>query len=495
MKRNQKQPTKADRSLKPSGTEPNGFKKQNLLAAAAAVLICAGMLAGLIPLIRGSSGIRGGNKGRKYAIYSGPILPLTVTEGAETLTVSRETIFDFGDSEERYTDRIRIAERYLIRSNEEEDRVYTFRYPFSAQFSAGLEEIPAVTVNGERVSPQLQAGPPASAPEGTNGKRDLSTGKRTELNSWEGYRILLSGGSYLASATDELPTMPQRVTVYRISDPILKETAENPTLRISYKANTEQTKVLTYGIHSAWNNAKTGQSFRSFPLSLYAHEDTPKYLVVLGDDISDFSLQGYRDQSCEDGKEADISASVTREETTLGKFLLSLLPERAESDPATIRDLLTDAEFLGYTAEFIYTWGALSDTPAEPYKNGLIEDLFTETETADRVFYLTFQVLVPAGKTVAVNTSAVKKGHTDREGAREGRAGYDLATKLGTAITFETHTATLRGARGITILKQNFGFDPELGITTVLLDPKQEYYYMDLLRTDPSEENRFSNIP
>ena len=45
-------------------------------------------------------------------------------------------------------------------------------------------------------------------------------------------------------------------------------------------------------------------------------------------------------------------------------------------------------------------------------------------------------------------------------------------------------TASIETRGLVEILEQNFGFEPENGITTVTLDPTQEHYYLNVVRTE-----------
>ena len=63
--------------------------------------------------------------------------------------------------------------------------------------------------------------------------------------------------------------------------------------------------------------------------------------------------------------------------------------------------------------------------------------------------------------------------------------GYDLVTRLGSNLTFTAQRAALVNTEWMEIVGQNFGFDPENGVTAVELDPAQEHYYLDVRRTVP----------
>ena len=58
--------------------------------------------------------------------------------------------------------------------------------------------------------------------------------------------------------------------------------------------------------------------------------------------------------------------------------------------------------------------------------------------------------------------------------------GYDLATTLGSSLTFTSQTAALVNAENIEIIRQNFGFDPANGVTQVALDLTAPRYCLEI---------------
>ena len=66
--------------------------------------------------------------------------------------------------------------------------------------------------------------------------------------------------------------------------------------------------------------------------------------------------------------------------------------------------------------------------------------------------------------------------------------GYDAVTQLGNTLAFSQQTAELLDHGVIEIVRQNFGFDPAAGITSVTLDPTAEHYYLEVRRAPDSEQ-------
>ena len=61
-------------------------------------------------------------------------------------------------------------------------------------------------------------------------------------------------------------------------------------------------------------------------------------------------------------------------------------------------------------------------------------------------------------------------------------------TRLGSTLDFTQQTAQLLDRGQIQIIRQNFGFDPENGITRVTLDEAEEHYYLEVTRA-PEEDS------
>ena len=55
-------------------------------------------------------------------------------------------------------------------------------------------------------------------------------------------------------------------------------------------------------------------------------------------------------------------------------------------------------------------------------------------------------------------------------------------TELGSNLACTAQTATLADRGFIDIVRQNFGFDLENGVNTVMLDQAQEHYYLEVRR-------------
>ena len=96
----------------------------------------------------------------------------------------------------------------------------------------------------------------------------------------------------------------------------------------------------------------------------------------------------------------------------------AVYPYNYFDDEPTVRNLISDEEYLGYVAEFMYAHGQLSEDPAERYGRGRLDDVISETGYVSRVMYVTFEVTVPAGETVEIGTKTLREASYDFVGKR-----------------------------------------------------------------------------
>jgi len=111
----------------------------------------------------------------------------------------------------------------------------------------------------------------------------------------------------------------------------------------------------------------------------------------------------------------------------------------------------------------------------------VVEDAFYRNMTDSRLMYWVFDVEIPAGETVEVEAKYHQEASTDIGGPKKKREGYDMATRLGSSLDFTAQSAGITGSEFVEILRQNFGFQPEKGITEVALDLNVERYYLEVM--------------
>ncbi len=439
----------------------------------------------------GGSGVE---EGITFLSYAGPVLPLTTLEDPGPLAAEREVTWDFSPRANSHGETrqwgAEVTDAYVLRNDTGEDVTVTALYPFPGTFDSLPLVLPRITIEGEKTETALIAGPYSGGFQPTIGAETPDTMNLETLNSWEEYKALLEGGEYLAQALGEYPALDTPVTVYRFSDfaaPLEKYQAA--TQAVSFRLDESVTQVLTYG----FNGCEWDEGFRRYSYFVpdgKRNEPDLKLLVILGEDIGPYTLQGFQDGGCNPGEEIEgVSCTVTRSETTLDAVLDQLCAyyqERYARSRAADQDnafnVVPFEMYRGAAAELLSQYGVLSGAPMDRYMDGRLDDILAETMSHSRVLYLRFPVTVEAGGSVGLEVRFWKEPSFDygcSGSENEGLQGYDLTTRLGSSLAFTRQRAALVNTENVEITGQNFGFDLPGGVTAVELDLEQEHYYLE----------------
>jgi len=471
---------------------------------------------GVLPGPGGSNGGTGaGGAGRQegstvFMTYAGPVFPLSLLGDGVGISASRSIDFDFnGFGTQRpsdsgltlYPNNIRVIDSYTLTNDSANDKTVKIIYPFQSSFSELYRLQPVITANGSALETGLLAGPYGGGFTGTGSGDDHLALNLKSINSWEGYAELLSDGEYLRRTLGDSRVLDQTVTVYELSNAWANhDAAVNPTLAASFYLDYERTAMLSYGFHGASWDRESGfmrQSF-SVPRKGFPRSGRNFYLIAVGDDIIDLSIQGYINGGCYDGDEMEeVSVDVTRYEAVLGELIASLhedfmmeLSGYYVGDSQNAVEGINLALLYRAVVEHLCDYGVLSENTAMRYDTGWLEEIFSETNVIDRVFYVTAEIEIPAFGSVELKAEMIKNGSYDFYGALSdnlGVTGYDMMTTLGSGLEFSGMTARITGAQWVDIVRQNFGFDPENGISTVTLDMRIPYYYIEVRGTAHDE--------
>lgn len=505
------------------------WKKWAALAACLCVVVLGvGVFTGYIPLLGGRAGQGGsGSDGASvFMSYAGPVFPLTLGEENDAIEAERNVTLDFepwapvwisnreeADSRTWLTEAERqevlelynehypeggqyksstdilVTDAYMLTNTSAEEQTLTVRYPFVSGLDNLEENRPTLTADGTELETTLRVGSYAGGFEGVWGANDPEgTANLAYPHSWTDYQTLLSDGSYLENTLGPGPDVTDvPVVVYKLTDPYGPEQDEeagitNPTLRVTFNLDYDKTNILTYGFHGASYDREAGVMIQDFSIPQPGEPNYGTkefYLLVLGEDVENMTIQGYANGSLEaDAPRLEgCGATVERYESDLDTMLRQLLPliwEEAGQE---------GADFEMYYRAFLeqlLSYGVLSDEPVERYDTGWLENI---EGGMVRVCWLESEVTVPAGGTVSITAAMTKEGSYDfhcAETANQGVYGYDLVTRLGSNLACSVQTATLEDRGQIEIVRQNFGFDLERGITTVPLDPAEEHYYLEV---------------
>jgi hypothetical protein len=478
-----------------------------------ALVACLALVVGIATFGRGrmgnstadSRGLAGeAGDATTFMSYAGPVFPLTTAEGGDGLTAEREISISFdGDGS--------LAEQtdcYTLTNTTGEEITKTFLYPYVSSLTSWYQQQPTLTVDGTAVETDVLFGGYTGSFGGAEGSTAQETLNLEAISGWEGYQALLSDGSYLSAAWNgEAPDFSAiPVTVYTFSDahgPEETDEMPNPTISASFSLDYDQTTVLSYGFDGASWDREQQQMTREFSVEQPNEADYGRahYLIIVGEDLAQLEVNAYPtggswDQSEKDRLDAETAGcTVERMETDLDTILRQVVSEKLEwqnevqfwGEDDSLFQLPFDT-YYGLFCNSLAAYGILSDEGMDRYSDGDLERMDVEVMT--RICYQQAEVTIPAGGQVTLSYALCKEGSYDYNCAttgNRGQYGYDWVTSLGTNLTFTQQRATLAKAEGVTIRNQNFGFDLENGVTTVVLDPAQEHYYLEVSRAAEDE--------
>ncbi|OUQ81593.1 hypothetical protein [Flavonifractor sp. An100] len=526
-----------DRAGRYMGKKHRPWRRWTALAACLVLLLGLGVV---LPRLGGSVGSSGSgsNGASTFMSYAGPVMPLTLKEETSAITAQRAITLNFEpwvpvwetneerlegrtdlDEEQRqkvledyqeiypeggryqYSSDILVTDSYTLNNSTQEDQTVTLLYPFTGQLRYLGAQQPVLTVEGQELETALRVGAYAGSFEGAwSGALEGDEEGSVNLNyaeSWEDYRDTLADGSYAANALGEAPDVRDwKVTVYRFTDPYGPEANEeagipNPSIRVGFDLDYDRTTILGYGFHFGSYDQENGTMIQGFsiPEEGEPRYGQPFYLLVVGEDIQNMTIEGYVTGGSDGDTPVleDCGVTVERYESDLDTMLRQLLTQSME-EQIRWEELAPGLDFEVYYRAFLehlLAYGVLSPQGMERYGAGWIEEMTTDVQTVDRVCWLEAQVTVPASGSLTVVASMTKAGSFDYACAdteNRGVYGYDFVTSLGSNLACTRQTATLEDRGQITIVRQNFGFDLERGIQTVELDPGTEHYYLEVKR-------------
>lgn len=434
-------------------------------------------------------------EGTTFMSYAGPVFPLTLAEEIEGLTAERTTIWDFApDAPESGSTQLwgsTVTDTYLLMNHTTGDILATACYPVSGSFESFANDSPVVTTNRTETKWKLYSGNYVGSFTHA-GIEDGSTWNLNPPHNWADYKAVLGDGTtYLNDSMMPAPSLDQPVTVYEFSDFVLPENAPRAaTLAFDCTIDPDKTQILSYGFNGFWEEDDGWRRYDFFvPDGTRRKTEDRKLLILLGEDINGYTMQGYEDGGCDPSEIlSGVSCTVSRRESTLEEVMNGICQTYAANFETDLFEnpfsLISPDQFADTVKKLMLQHGVLAgDQIKDRYSDGRLDELVPEVLYQERILYLTFPISIPAGESVAVSVEFRKEPSFDYgcSGSENvGLQGYDLVTQLGSVLEFTCQTAGLKSTDYIKLSAQNFGFDPENGITEVQLDPKQEHYYLEI---------------
>lgn len=444
-------------------TKKSGLRHWQVMLLAA---LCGAVV--FLPRLWTPNGYHGGD----FDFYMAPVLPMTAVSGGETIEAERDITLDFtnytpGNVVQPAT--VSVTDSYRLTNPTEKPLTVELAYPVYGQLWGDDGRIPTLSVDDQTVQATLR-----SALDSRN--------RLTQADNFDDFQSALAESNHLAEALSPAPVLDTPVKVYHIFDFTWPE-GENPEeLRVGViYSRTGATTVWKYGTMDMTENEELGIDYMLLHVPT---ADAPwvmdeAYLIVSGPDVVNPAIRGYRGyEVTQDALVPGVSAKVETFESTLGQ-MIALLSEHYAAHPtyeADRRSSRLTAEFLADGAARILTDPDFQRQAEVALHN--LSVLFYQAETEARLLYQTFSLTIPAGESVSVTARFLQEGSSDSGGIRRHRDGFELATVLGSSLTFTGQRAALTGSEQIRILDQNYGFDLKKGITKVTLNPETERYYL-----------------
>lgn len=419
-------------------------------------------------------------KTESYQSYAGPLLPLTMTEHTPEIQAIRNTNLDFSayDLEETYQYYTNVSDQYKIRNTSDTTKTVEFLYPFTGSYEKLFQLLPTITNNDNLVSTELLAGNYTGSFTSDAGAYNL---KYPE--SWKDYDKLLEDGTYIKHLFSQMPNANIPVTLYQfIEKPV--GLSENIDLVVNIEFNPEKTKILSYGFNGGEYHDE--ENYRIYHASLPEKErldiPTPR-LIVIGDELTSYTISKRNTQT---GKNQYANPkNISCERTTLDSVLRTIT-----SNYVQIMNMVYETEIDASTEELFYRsfteamkdYGMLSKESYPRYFTNMLEDLLSDIFHQDRIFYLKFTVeLLPDAETTLDIT--LQKPYSHNYSCSEGRKqthGYDMLTPSNNVLTLTEQQFSISNTKNVEIKSQNFGFDLENNILSVVLDKTKKHYYLDI---------------
>ena len=313
------------------------------------------------------------------------------------------------------------------------------------------------------------------------------------IENWEGYRSLLSDGTYMNRALGDFVNLSDiPVTVYEFSDAWWtpendKAEITNPTIRVMFELDYEKTQVLSYGFNGSLWDGEKGIMGKQFSICRQGESGygSPYYIIVVGEDIQNVEYKGYVTGGWNTETTIDAGMTISRRESNLEEALRAVA-EYGYRTAFEMGYLENDYDYgfelyFGLLKEHLMAYSPLSRNGVQRYEDGAIENM--DVIGVSRVFYLEAEVTIPVGSYATVEAVSEKEPSYDfycSNTANRNVSGYDMVTRLGSNLTFTGQTARLEDRGRIEIIRQNFGFDIENGIDEVELDTQEPHYYLEV---------------
>lgn len=411
---------------------------------------------------------------------AGPIMPLTFTDANASIRASRELIYDFSAVSKMDKGYVSVKDSYVLNNISEQEQTVTFYYPYVSDVKELAIHRPEVMINQQLVGTNIVNG----AYMGTD---NMGMSRLFTSNvSTDEYTYMLSQVEPL-DCTLHTDLLKQKVVAYEFSD---FDSGNIPGEAVTYAARFKTADMGRVYMSHMMDVFEPEEGYVTyyFMFEQAMGEGHKPAIYFLGEEPEEYEEQGYVYPELREANQSDeVTACMTRRETTMAELLESMVEEKlltltvSEENKTELKELFYNRAATMFCD--MYRWNTDGDTTTEDdvfYANCVSDIIYTIFEE-EAIYLLTDTITIPAGESVTIDLNYLKQGtHQNYEPQESFRDNYcyDNMPNLGTNVKYEKQTTSILENDNIQIESQNYGFDLEKGVNTVVLEPDAERYYM-----------------
>jgi len=410
-----------------------------------------------------------------YHAYQGPIFLLTAVSDTAGIVVERDVELDFssyentvpGESMVPFNEsrKVYVEDGYVLTNTIAEDITLEVVYPFVAALSDKKAWVPEVWVNDALTDTKIALGRPVDecVEEYKMESEEAATALNAKLNV-EMFEWIASDEDYMQTALTGAPNADDGVIVYKFKNlgyDGANEKVVGPNLKVSYVEN-ENADVLPANWRSMRNDEMDGVRVQTieFDLPLPGEEGYGRdgYLVVLGEDISDVTMNCYA--SATGALLEDAQIEMERYESTLEEVAREIFAGGYEVDGADeqVATVLSEEEiFAGFLNGVCARRDIVQNQEMGYYAD--IDSVWYSLYESQQVMYAVFEVTVLAGEKIEVRAAYEKQaGHGVYE-EDEDLDRYDILSKEYSAFEIISTEVTAIGSNKWTCVEKENGVE------------------------------------
>ncbi len=408
---------------------------------------------------------------------AGPIMPLTFATKNQYIRADRELMYDFSTVVRESVGYVPVRDSYQLHNTSQQDQTVTIYYPYVSDMKGLSLHMPKVMVNNEVVNTNVINGNYM----GTDGDGMMKLFSPNVTSDDYGYMV--QDGKPLEQKLNE-ELLNREIVVYEFAD-FSQGTlqGEAPTYSAQFKVENPEA-VFTNQMNSFYEDGSVKVSFGAESVEA----SSKPAIYFLDGEPTEYIEQGYNYiDMLEEFESDEVTSQKTVYKTTMKAVLKDLIKSELEKG---IKDYHANGEleelYYQRAAQMfcdMYQWNTDGVTTPEDdiFYASSISDILYMVFDYESLYLLTDTMTIPAGGSVTVTFDYLKQGtyqtYEPLEAYRDNYC-YDNMPYLGSNITYNQQVTSIIEDNNIRIESQNYGFDLEAGITSVVLNPDAERYYM-----------------